>query len=1005
MERRKIKWREPAPTAQINQLLANHYNKLLKWGAVLTRGDAEKAEEIVHELCLYFVMTKPDLSDVANLDGYLYTCLRHIYLSGMARSSRESLHFISVADFDSFAFALGSNQTGDLLQRQNDLRRICAYTVWRKESSKGASYFILHFFHGYTRHEVAELARLPISGIYNKLKIARAEVKSYLGEPGKLRMVNGDYPPEPGLSWSLSSSRELFRELRTIILHARVSDCLPEEALLAHYGASASNPIPCSLLAHLVSCEPCLAIVDHHFRRPTLQSREPLDGSGFSSDTGDITVGGVGAAYQKAALLSVHQHWRRVHDHRPKTLSIAVNGKIIASHDVRAEHSNLSARIEHPANVEFIEVFSEQDVRLALLSISETPPDGPHTRTQRIEFSDARWLELNLSFDGMGLSGQVDYFDPALADEAFEEDEEESPAGFGLNRSAQTLAPNIRFWPKRPFAAFARLLRAMAPSSAIAWALMLAVAVTAGYLVFHHASESIDAKAILSESVRIETANLWGQTEHQVLQIEELSSDGQVLQQGIVDLWKDGDDRRYLRRLYDSNHRMVAAEWRNKDGEHRSRRKGTAKDSLGKHSPLLMNEFWDHDLSAHAFSLLAGSEAQVHSVEGGYELTAAGPIEGHPQVVSATLVLDRRLAPVRATMRIRSGNRVSELRFVQQEYDRRPSASVPDTMFAPQNEYRPEDWGPVHQHNPPNTTSSNIQLAELQIAVLYQLNRLSSDTGEPIEVIRTPEGRLRISGTVGDDALKQKIASQLQTLPNHQLLDLRLFSRRDAQVQIPALQRIPPGGTRVYDINQTAPPAYESLRKYFLGKGLSGERLDSAVAQSSQDTLAHAQVALQHVYALDRLGNALSTAELTSIDPSSQRQWTEMAAKHASELASELRALREQLAEVLGEQLPNTDGERVPIENPVQFKEATDQLLHQMQNLNRSVGTAFASHTSGENQLGPDALLRTVINAIPLPQAEAIARFTTALNTSAKAQSVDRHNGQDAPNDTSSRPQ
>src|ERR1700730_3132632 len=256
MEQRKPSWREEsAVPGSIDQVLANRYSQLLHWGTVLTRGDNNKAEEIVQELCLYFTLTQPDLASVANLDGYLYTSLRHIYLSGLARSSREAQHFVSVAEFDSFESALTRPCTGDPLQRQNDLRRICGYAVWRKESSKSASYFILHFFHGYGRREIAELACLPISAIYNKLKIARSEVVSYLETPGKLRIVNRDLPPRPALSWSLLSAPELFSELRTTILKARLSDCLDPEQLLAHYRTPAPKPVSCSLLAHLVSCE------------------------------------------------------------------------------------------------------------------------------------------------------------------------------------------------------------------------------------------------------------------------------------------------------------------------------------------------------------------------------------------------------------------------------------------------------------------------------------------------------------------------------------------------------------------------------------------------------------------------------------------------------------------------------------------------------------------------------------------------------------------------------
>src|ERR1039457_5961608 len=149
MEKTKSKWRTSRAVTDAESLLERYYNQLLKWGSVLTRGDMGMAQDIVHDLCLHFTLAKPDLSQVANMDGYLYTCLRHIYLSALARASREALQFVSVAEFDSIHFALSVNSSDALLQRQNDLRRICSYTVWRKQASKSASYLILLFFHGY----------------------------------------------------------------------------------------------------------------------------------------------------------------------------------------------------------------------------------------------------------------------------------------------------------------------------------------------------------------------------------------------------------------------------------------------------------------------------------------------------------------------------------------------------------------------------------------------------------------------------------------------------------------------------------------------------------------------------------------------------------------------------------------------------------------------------------------------------------------------------------------
>ena len=205
-----LKKSSQADDTQAVQLLADRYVQLVTWARGLARGDESKAEEIVQDFCLYVTLAKPDLREVINVDGYLYTCLRHIYLSNLARASREALHLVSVEDYDSFALAIMAPYSGDALQRQNDLRRICAFTVWRKESSKSASYFILHFFHGYGRQEVGEIARVPTSAIYNKLKLARGEVVSYLQDPNKLRLVDRNSPPPPSLSWTVSSPSDLL---------------------------------------------------------------------------------------------------------------------------------------------------------------------------------------------------------------------------------------------------------------------------------------------------------------------------------------------------------------------------------------------------------------------------------------------------------------------------------------------------------------------------------------------------------------------------------------------------------------------------------------------------------------------------------------------------------------------------------------------------------------------------------------------------------------------------
>ena len=337
----------------------------------------------------------------------------------------------------------------------------------------------------------------------------------------------------------------------------------------------------------------------------------------------------------------------------------------------------------------------------------------------------------------------------------------------------------------------------MTPSPVFVWMFIVAALLgTAGYLACRHRTPPSDAMKLLDKSVQTEAAALHGQTEHQVLRVEEVSANGRVLDQGTVDLWKDGNGDRYLRRLYDSQHRMLAAEWRNKSGQHSSRRGAGSKSAPdNNHSPA-MSEFWDQDLSANAFSTLAGQALRVHAVKEGYELTTDGPIEGHPQLVSAALVLNRRLQPVRATLRVLTGSNVHELRFVQAIYERKPRASVPDAMFDPTSYAGTRDLHPMAIRPPhlPVTGESAPGLAELQIAVLYQLNRLRADTGEPIEVKRTEDGHIQVSGAIVNESLKAQITSELRALPNHELLDLKLFSPQELRMHASRTPQTP-GGT------------------------------------------------------------------------------------------------------------------------------------------------------------------------------------------------------------------
>jgi hypothetical protein len=599
---------------------------------------------------------------------------------------------------------------------------------------------------------------------------------------------------------------------------------------------------------------------------------------------------------------------------------------------------------------------------------------GPELQTQRVKLGDPRWLELNLAHDGLGLHSEVSYFDPVLAIAAEEADAEE-PAVV-TNSNAQVKPNEFLAWIGSACAACAHTIGAIVSPPAMAGALTLLILIsTAGYFADRHGYATMDAAQILQESIRRQKASLEGQAGHQVVQIEEISADGRVLQQATADVWKDGDGRRYIRRLYNMQHRAIAEKWCTQQGDSGARAEGAEE----------MSGLWDQDVSAQGFAALGDAPPQVRLSGGGYELTRVGPTSAHPQLLSATLALNSNLQPIRQIMHVRAGGEIHELRFEVADYERKPSASVPDTTFNPENEQqlapRRDQRSSTGPHDLVGIT--NAQLAELQIGVLYQLHALHADTGVPIEVLRTADNRVTVSGTVNTDALKQMIETQLKNLDGHERLDLRIVSSRE--IMIPSASKRSTS-VEAYEVTQPGFAADMRIRGYFQTKGLSGARLDAAVALFSRDALEHAQRALQHAYALDRLGSSLSADELRSIRPAAQQEWTGMVKNHATGLETELRALHGQLAEIMltgaAPAAADTElsAEGISIDEPAQFAIRAGRLLGQVRRLNRQAGELFTSTGKSMSDTKLNASLQTIMDTVPLQQAEDVAAFAMQLS-------------------------
>lgn len=986
MDQRKSNWDPGVRSSSAKGLTESRYLQMLQWAVSLTRGDESLAVEIVQDLCLQLTLSSPDFDQIANLDGYLYTCLRHLYVSRLTRASREAVRFVSIEDCDSIQFALDNGHLPDSVEIQNQLRRICSYSLWRREASKSFACFILHFFHGYFHREIADLACLPMAAIYNKLKAARAEIKSHLREPEKLQFLNRSVPPDPRLSWTTIPSAALFRELREMVLASRVGSCLPEPELLSWYRSPSRGPIPCVLLAHIVSCERCLDVVDRQFQRPGLQDRDALDGY----DRALRAEVHKGASTVRAMPGSIERRRRRLYEHRPLTLSLAVNGRVVASHNVQGETSVLSARIERPERAQFVEVFSEQDVRLAMLPVHELPPQGSHMRVCHVTLSEERDLELRVAFDGLGLNSELVYRDPALAAQELEE-EFEQPAV--CDPAEEEPVADALSAPQQEPSRSPRWLNWLLPSSAPAWALAIfCLMITAGWIAWRIATRPLSPDAILQRSIESEAAALKGNAEHEEFLFEQLNDDGHVMARGTVDVWKDGSRGRMIRRLYDVEHHLVAATWRLRDGTEGSYMAKSGPGASRADRELAGNGVWSQDVSSEAFRSLAAKSVRGGATADGYELKATVHDARRPQVVAATLILDRRFRPIDATLRMRAGAECAEVRYRQIAFASQPASAVPDSVFDPGDLENGSFRGRSSlepQRNP--FAGTDAESAQLELAVLYQLFVLHADADEPIEIARTPGHRIRVDGSVADDATRRAIMNALSDVPGHEALDVHVLAPGQ---QYWAGHRTESTGEpiTVYSAVQSGIPADAALRRYLAAKGKPAAQMDAAVAALEHNALDHAQHALQQAYALNRLGNAFNAEELRALPADARREWAAMVAGHAQSLQAELLALEQPLLGLAPHggstalAAPNVN----VIGDPESFARATTRMLSQAQSMNRQFSDAFTSAVDGNGAQNPDAhnpdaLLAAAVASIPLPQAQALSAFASRLNGDSKS--------------------
>jgi DNA-directed RNA polymerase specialized sigma24 family protein len=322
------------------------YDWLLRWALHFTQKDRTAAEDLVQDTFVRLMVSWPRIKHtIDEAEPVLYSYLKYAHLTELRRGNR----------------------------------------FWRKRSAKSASVLLLRFFHGYFPEEIARIALMKRSVVDKLLSTAREEVKGYLADSGRMQIMHQDRPPEP-TPRQIAVPPDLFpEELRTIIFQARRSPCLPAEQLLRRYQAIGPRPIPCELLAHIVSCERCLNTVNSIFDFPSPSQRsqnEALSSARRSKGASGETP----PAPKQEILRSIagaKNRFRRIYEHHPRSLTILVNGDVLAMRDVNSATSELKVQTAPDGPLGIIDVVSEQGLSLLTLYALTVRPK-PHPKYDRI---------------------------------------------------------------------------------------------------------------------------------------------------------------------------------------------------------------------------------------------------------------------------------------------------------------------------------------------------------------------------------------------------------------------------------------------------------------------------------------------------------------------------------------------------------------------------------------------------------------------------------------------
>jgi RNA polymerase sigma factor (sigma-70 family) len=952
----------PQPTAPLPNhecVFADRYPLLVKWANLVTGGNEVLAQDLVHDAYMQFVFARPDLPGIQSLDRYLYGMLRNLYVSHLRRATRMPENTLLAVEYDSVEISLKYADERERLRVRDELWQACEYVCARKETSRSGSVMILRFFHGYYPAEIARITGNSRAAVSESLRTARDEIRQYLRSP-RLLVCTGSAAVRPIARPGDGVGAYNFQDaLRKAVFLSCNGPCIPPEMLRSIYTGRNTEPIHKTILAHVVSCQTCLGIVNLTLNLAPLSARDPMDMTGRDDDDDFADRppgGGLPPDDLQHTIRRGRREARQVFEHHPRQLYIAVNGRHMASHSLHDGTNEATFRIDCGGGIEFIEILSEQGIRLVFMSMDGAVEHGTKSICQKTDLSDGRSLWACLRLGDPSPLLEVTYRNPASTElRAVESFGEAKPYPESLEGSRIRPLWQLGLQVLR---ANARVLR---------WASGLALLVLVAALSVWRFRPQPDPISLLKRAISVELQTYADAALYRTIQIEEKTADGSVLSTSTTEIWQSGKLGRASARVYDSQHHLMAGEWRSPDGVRTivgldSGRRATREAFEDRPTS---QEVWRFDLSAQAFSRLVHGSNQTDLVtDGDFYVVSYRPSwdTGSGGLVKANLKLARNnLRATEASLLIRDGRQVRQFNFTALITERRDLTGVDPSVFLPAP-------GPRGTRGHPKTllkpARADVVDPAFEIAVLYALAQVNADMGENLTVDRLSDGRVKVAGLVEDAQRKAKI---LQALPATSVTELhtvgemtqpsRNFADRKA---IPILiQRLESANERV--------PVDEQVRSELHTRGIPETKMDEAVREFSADVVNTSWSTLQHARALQRIASRFTADELAAAPEAAKRQWNSIILRHAATIRSNLISLDMELRSVCLVRTA-TPASVADIRDVRELKEAAGLLLQVWSAGERTLALAFSIPLNGASDLSIDlpALQRSLSEALTL---------------------------------------